>query len=97
VLKYQNLTSQRVTELHAKCFTSYYFRSRWLVTAAPVLWPILGKLRLDRSAQVEPHVHVHVGPPKPHTALNAGLNIVDRPRGEQAAPKQNPSQSNEAA
>ena len=29
VLKYRYLTSQQVSELHAKCFLSYFFRGRW--------------------------------------------------------------------
>ncbi len=44
VLKYRNMTSQRVTELHAQCFASYYFRSRWFIENATLLWPWLGAI-----------------------------------------------------
>ena len=84
VLKYQNLTSQQVSELHAKCFASYYFRSRWFVENATLLWPWLA--RLARKPATRPQsagLHRHEGPPRPHT----GLHIVERPRtpGETAA------------
>ncbi len=44
VMKYQNLTSEQVAELHAKCVTKYYFRSRYLKENAHLLWPSLQKL-----------------------------------------------------
>lgn len=75
VLKYKNLTSERVSELHAKCFKSYYFRSRWLVTAGPVLWPSLRKLGMGASEVVAESPHVHAGPPPPHGVLR----VVERP------------------
>ncbi|MCA9099582.1 MAG: radical SAM protein [Planctomycetales bacterium] len=40
VMKYKHLTSERVAELHAKCFTSYYFRWLYLRDNAHLLWPI---------------------------------------------------------
>jgi radical SAM superfamily enzyme YgiQ (UPF0313 family) len=72
VLKYKHLTSEQVSELHAKCFTSYYYRSRWLVVNAPVVWPILQRLGWRLPKMPEPAVHVHASPPKPH----AGLPII---------------------
>jgi anaerobic magnesium-protoporphyrin IX monomethyl ester cyclase len=82
VLKYKNLTSERVVELHAKCFISYYFRTRWLTANGPLLWPSLRLLGLGRAEQspAEPP-HVHTGPPKPHSPLQ----IVERPPTEAAA------------
>ncbi|HEX3724915.1 MAG TPA: hypothetical protein VHV08_01680, partial [Pirellulales bacterium] len=76
VLKYRNLTSQRVAELHAKCFTSYYFRSRWLEANAPVLWPGLRKLGFGRAAAQRLDTRAHRGPPSPH----GPLRVVERPR-----------------
>ncbi len=75
VLKYKNLTPERVSELHAKCFKSYYFRSRWLVTAGPVLWPSLRKFGLGEVEVPAEPLPVHAGPPKPHL----GLNVIERP------------------
>ena len=41
VMKYKNLTSEQVAELHAKCFEKYYFRSRYFVENGKLLWPQL--------------------------------------------------------
>lgn len=41
VMKYQHLTADEVARLHAKCFTSYYFRWRYLQDNARLLWPWL--------------------------------------------------------
>jgi radical SAM superfamily enzyme YgiQ (UPF0313 family) len=73
VLKYLHLTPERVSELHAKCFTSYYFRSRWLLANAPLVWPSLQRLGWRLPAMPEPAPRVHSGPRKPHT----GLPIVE--------------------
>lgn len=85
VLKYKNLTSEEVSQLHARCFVGYYFRTRWLTANGPLVWPALRWLGMGRAeAPPEPVVerapapttHVHAGPPKPHT----GLPIVERDR-----------------
>jgi len=78
LLKYQHLTSQRVAELHAKCFIGYYFRTRWLLANAPLLWPALRRFGWKAPPMPEPK-HLHAGPPKPHTALH----VVQQPRQEQ--------------
>lgn len=44
VLKYRYLTPEQVTELHAKCFESYYFRWAYLAQNATLMWPWLRKL-----------------------------------------------------
>lgn len=85
VLKYRNLTSQRVSELHARCFIAYYFRSRWLQANASLLWPSLRVLGLG-SIPSSRTAHVHEGPPKPHAALNivqTPLRDMPQPRGLQ--------------
>jgi anaerobic magnesium-protoporphyrin IX monomethyl ester cyclase len=41
VLKYTSLTAAEVDSLRARCFTKYYFRSRWLEANARTLWPRL--------------------------------------------------------
>jgi anaerobic magnesium-protoporphyrin IX monomethyl ester cyclase len=94
VLKYKNLTSERVSELHAQCFKSYYFRSRWLIENASLLWPSLRRIGLGRSSfPAEGGTHGHSGPPRPHSSLA----VVDRPRGERAATGPRPNGSNDAA
>lgn len=47
VMKYRHLTAEQVSELHARSFVSYYFRSRWFVENAHLLWP---RLRWRRPA-----------------------------------------------
>jgi radical SAM superfamily enzyme YgiQ (UPF0313 family) len=93
VLKYRNLTSQRVSELHAKCFKSYYFRTRWLQASAPVLWPGLRKLGFGYSAPRRADLQPHVGPPKPH----APLLIVDPPTSATPMTSDHHRQGGEAA
>lgn len=44
VMKYEHLTPEQVTALHAKCFTSYFFRWPYLRDNAHLLWPILQRL-----------------------------------------------------
>jgi tRNA A37 methylthiotransferase MiaB len=93
VLKYKNLTPERVSELHAKCFKSYYFRSRWLVTAGPVLWPSLRKLGMGGGESVPESPQVHAGPPKPHT----GLHVIERPPQGYSDASTRQHESNDAA
>jgi radical SAM superfamily enzyme YgiQ (UPF0313 family) len=69
VLKYKHLTAERVSELHAKCFLSYYFRGRWFWANGPLVWPKLQKLGLRLPPMPETSSDVHVGPPKPHVGL----------------------------
>jgi tRNA A37 methylthiotransferase MiaB len=71
VLKYKSLTSERVAELHAKCFISYYFRTRWLTANGPLLWPSLRMLGMGRTDAPVEAPHVHNGPPKPHGPLHS--------------------------
>ncbi len=49
VMKYRHLTSEQVTELHARCFVGYYFRSRYFAENAHLLWPWLRRLGLGRK------------------------------------------------
>jgi radical SAM superfamily enzyme YgiQ (UPF0313 family) len=81
VLKYRHLTSERVSELHAKCFTSYYFRTRWLTANGPLVWPILQRLGWRLPPAPEPAASAHIGPPKPHV----DLPVVERPAQERDA------------
>ncbi len=41
VMKYENLTSAEVAELHGKCFEKFYFRARYLKENGLLLWPQL--------------------------------------------------------
>lgn len=80
VLKYKHLTTAQVSELHAKCFKSYYFRSRWLLANAPLVWPSLQRLGWRLPPVPQPDERAHSGPPKPHTSLP----VVDRAQQEHA-------------
>ena len=56
VMKYRNLTREQVSELHARCFVGYYFRSRYFQQNSHLLWPVLRRLGLGpRPATIEPH------------------------------------------
>lgn len=44
VMKYRHLSPERVAELHARSFIGYYYRSRWFVENAHLLWPFLQRL-----------------------------------------------------
>jgi anaerobic magnesium-protoporphyrin IX monomethyl ester cyclase len=68
VLRYTHLTADELSALHARCFTKYYFRSRWLESAGPVLWPrMLGwlqssatpKRRLEVDSEEKPQTRQH--------------------------------------
>ncbi len=48
VMKYKHLTAEQVSELHAQCFTKYYFRSRYFKDNAALLWPWLRPLLMPR-------------------------------------------------
>ena len=41
VMKYENLTTEQVRELHGRCFAKFYFRSRYFQDNALLLWPQL--------------------------------------------------------
>ena len=43
VMKYKNLTAKQVQELHGKCFSKYYFRSRYFKDNGRLLWPELNR------------------------------------------------------
>ena len=51
VMNYENLTSQQVSELHALCFNKFYFRSRYFVENARLLWPKLSRLGGPKKVQ----------------------------------------------
>lgn len=76
VMKYKNLTREEVQQLHAKCFTSYYFRWPYLKDNAQLLWPALRKFRSsDEATTPPPSDKSHATPKRPH-----GLTVLqDRP------------------
>jgi len=43
VMKYKNLTAAEVKELHGKCFSKFYFRSRYFKENGRLLWPQLNR------------------------------------------------------
>lgn len=55
VMKYRHLTHEQVTELHARCFVGYYFRSRYFQQNSHLLWPLLRRLGFGPGlAEIEP-------------------------------------------
>ncbi len=43
VMKYKHLTADEVKELHGKCFSKFYFRSRYFTENGRLLWPQLNR------------------------------------------------------
>lgn len=81
VMKYQHLTPEEVAQLHAKCFTSYYFRWPYLFQNAHLLWPVLQRFGIGLKATATDAEGPHSSPPKPHTAAAkpGALPIVNGP------------------
>lgn len=78
VMKYKHLTSEQVADLHARCFTGYYFRWRYLQENGRLLWPALRKLPFWRpqpaaSSSASAADEGHTGPPRP----KSGLEILE--------------------
>lgn len=48
VMKYKNLTADEVKELHGKCFSKFYFRSRYFKENGRLLWPQLNRFLPQR-------------------------------------------------
>lgn len=89
LMKYRHLTTEQVAELHAKCFTSYYFRWEYLRDNAHLLWPALQRLgigvgRTDEFASQPPHEQ----PPRPKSGLEILQNSADL---RQDAPHRRPT------
>jgi anaerobic magnesium-protoporphyrin IX monomethyl ester cyclase len=63
LMKYRHLTPEQVAALHARCFTGYYFRSRWLLENAALVWPRLAALfgRTPSDAPAESDGDQHRG------------------------------------
>jgi radical SAM superfamily enzyme YgiQ (UPF0313 family) len=74
VMKYRHLTHDEVRKLHARCFVSYYFRSRYFVENGHLLWPWLDTLGLGRKHDLEHE-------PAPAVAV-AGPKAPTSPRGQ---------------
>ena len=50
VMRYKNLTADDVSRLHGKCFSKFYFRSRYLKDNSHLLWPSLQRLGVRTAA-----------------------------------------------
>ena len=50
VMSYKNLTADDVSRLHGKCFSKFYFRSRYLKDNGRLLWPSLQRLGMRSAA-----------------------------------------------
>ena len=74
VLKYRHLSPGQVSGLLEKCFSSYFFRSRWLAENGPVIWPSLGRLVVGReNAGLAASVHSSSVAAKSAEAISDGL------------------------
>lgn len=71
VMKYQHLTSENVARLHARCFTSYFFRWDYLRDNAHLLWPALQRLGIGLAKTPAPCTTqaAHELPPRPKSGL----------------------------
>lgn len=69
VMKYEHLSTERVAELHAKCFRHYYFRWPYLRDNAHLLVPFLQRLGIGRAKPTTaPADAAHAAPPQPKGA-----------------------------
>jgi anaerobic magnesium-protoporphyrin IX monomethyl ester cyclase len=72
VLKYEHLSAEQLSALHAKCFRHFYFRWPYLRANAHLLWPLLQRLGIGRRQQ--PAVGAdpaHPGVPRPLSGVEA--------------------------
>jgi anaerobic magnesium-protoporphyrin IX monomethyl ester cyclase len=74
VLKYEHLTHEQVRTLHARCFTSFYFRSLYLLENAHLLWPFLQRLGIPRRTPL-PAASVPSSETSP--APHRGLDVLE--------------------
>lgn len=90
VMRYEHLTPQEVLALHAKCFTNYYFRWRYLRENAHLLWPLLTRLGLGRAAAdtSEPLAVAAAPPPAPAAPAAPAARYEATSAGQHAAPRQ---------
>jgi radical SAM superfamily enzyme YgiQ (UPF0313 family) len=86
VMKYKNLTSEQVQQLHAKCFTSYYFRFPYLRDNAHLLWPFLQRLGIGRVKSGGEAKLTHPNPPPPKAARGKSLPKTIRRDGPHSRP-----------
>lgn len=77
VMKYQNLTSDEVAELHAKCFTRYYFRWQYIKENGALVWPWL-RFVPGLSRTIEP---LAASPDAPVEPSKSGLEILNQSSG----------------
>lgn len=78
VMRYKHLTSEQVADLHAKCFTSYYFRWPYLKKNAHLLWPALRLLGFGPKkpvATADTPAQPEKKPAKP--PASSELNVID--------------------
>jgi radical SAM superfamily enzyme YgiQ (UPF0313 family) len=78
VMKYKNLTVEQVSDLHAKCFTSYYFRWPYLKDNAHLLWPSLRMLGFGpKRRTVDSSEPSKPAPATTKKASVSQLNVID--------------------
>ncbi len=91
LLKYEHLSTERVAELHSRCFRRFYFRWQYLRQNAHLLWPRLRWLGIgDRPAAAPPADPAHAEVPKPLS----GLEVLRRKGLRQDGPHDRPGTAN---
>ena len=74
VMKYENLTSHQVKELHGMCFSKFYFRSRYFKENGLLLWPQLRRF-VPKRFQEEPQT---VSEPSKPAANSSQLPVISQ-------------------
>ena len=54
VMKYKNLTADEVRNLHGKCFSKFYFRSRYFKENGRLLWPQMNRFLPKMTSTEQP-------------------------------------------
>ncbi|HYW81143.1 MAG TPA: radical SAM protein [Thermoguttaceae bacterium] len=94
VLKYEHLTTEQVAHLHAKCFSRFHFRWRYLLDNAHFLWPSLQWLGIGRGRTVASQAQpAHPGVPRPLS----GLDLLQQKGLRQDSPHKQPGISDQAS
>ena len=86
VMKYDNLSTEQVRELHGRCFSKYYFRSRYFHDNALLLWPQLRRFvpkRFMEQPQPAASSTVPVSAPTPAEKSTA-LPVIEQNRSKAA-------------
>ncbi len=78
LIECEHISGEELQRLHAGCLTRYYFRWRYLLDNAALLWPVLGWMGNGRPESKKPAGDpAHDGPPRPMS----GSELISRKKG----------------